>query len=471
MDVETVVSRYRGFTRIQRLGFLASQSPDLEVDALRRAIQELRGGRNAQTYREFAMRLREAVLVRRERGEAASLVDVTEKELTIDEDWIRATDAIYLCHLERLEQDISKFRDEFPANQRAGNAELAELHYERGNLSQARSYYLKAKECSVRDANVLQESLNILRVMIHQRDFLHVESLVNKAEATLKKMDTNGRDEVEQHSVLFGKLCLCSGIAFMVRQEYRSAAGRFLSIPFGSTDDVLPILQEKFGDVASPEDVAIYGGLCVLATFERKSLRDSVLSNADFRNFLELVPEIRELINDFCSSRYTPCLKALKRMREDFSLDLHLSPLVDDIYAKIRSRIIVHYTSPYSSLDVRNMAIVLESTVEDLETELETLIESDVIQARLDEDQKILYRRGGDVRVDAISRTLTRGRNVVNETESHVLRMACIKAGLWVVPLRGGDGERGSESTPMDRAESGRYNLASDSVVSIDESL
>jgi COP9 signalosome complex subunit 1 len=41
------------------------------------------------------------------------------------------------------------------------------------------------------------------------------------------------------------------------------------------------------------QDVALYGVLCGLATFERDELKTRVLSNISFKEFMELTPEVR----------------------------------------------------------------------------------------------------------------------------------------------------------------------------------
>jgi COP9 signalosome complex subunit 1 len=79
----------------------------------------------------------------------------------------------------------------------------------------------------------------------------------------------------------------------------------------------------------APQDVAVYGALCALASFDRSDLKvppflyylfpgvgfpsismfhsmiefiqSKVIDNVNFRNFLELVPEVREFVNDFYS--------------------------------------------------------------------------------------------------------------------------------------------------------------------------
>jgi COP9 signalosome complex subunit 1 len=58
-------------------------------------------------------------------------------------------------------------------------------------------------------------------------------------------------------------------------------------------------LGNNYIDVIAQQDVAVYGGLCALASFDRAELKSKVIDNINFRNFLELMPEVRELIHDF----------------------------------------------------------------------------------------------------------------------------------------------------------------------------
>ena len=52
----------------------------------------------------------------------------------------------------------------------------------------------------------------------------------------------------------------------------------------------------------------------------------------------EVVPEVRELINDFYSSRYPSCLACLESMKPQLALDIHLHDHVDSLYEQIRHR-------------------------------------------------------------------------------------------------------------------------------------
>lgn len=52
-------------------------------------------------------------------------------------------------------------------------------------------------------------------------------------------------------------------------------------------------LGNGYADVVAAADVALYGGLCALATLERPELRSAVVDNVAFREFLDAHPEAR----------------------------------------------------------------------------------------------------------------------------------------------------------------------------------
>lgn len=72
--------------------------------------------------------------------------------------------------------------------------------------------------------------------------------------------------------------------------------------------------------------------LLALATFSRKQLCSEVVDNVSFREFLETVPEVREVVQEFYKARYAQSLAALERLRPLLLLDMHLHPHVEDLY-------------------------------------------------------------------------------------------------------------------------------------------
>jgi COP9 signalosome complex subunit 1 len=65
---------------------------------------------------------------------------------------------------------------------------------------------------------------------------------------------------------------------------------------------------------------------------------------------------MREVIHHFYHSRYAACLAQLETLKPQLGLDLHLSPHVAALYAAVRHKALVQYTSPFSSVALPAMA-------------------------------------------------------------------------------------------------------------------
>lgn len=68
-------------------------------------------------------------------------------------------------------------------------------------------------------------------------------------------------------------------------------------------------------DIMAPNDVAIYSGLCALASLNRRQLQDLLLNNTSFKGYLELEPQIREIMDLFQASKYSSCFALLDKYR------------------------------------------------------------------------------------------------------------------------------------------------------------
>ncbi|KAJ9171330.1 hypothetical protein P3X46_014715 [Hevea brasiliensis] len=131
--------------------------------------------------------------------------------------------------------------------------------------------------------------------------------------------------------------------------------------------EVAPELGSSYNEVIAPQDVATYGGICALASFERTELKNKVIDNLNFRNFLELVPEVRELIHDFYST-------------------------------------LIQYAHPFVSVDLNMMA-----------------------NARIDSHNKILNARHADQRNATFQRVLQSGSEFDQDVRAMLLRANLIK--------------------------------------------
>mmetsp|Transcript_40586 Transcript_40586/g.127951 ORF Transcript_40586/g.127951 Transcript_40586/m.127951 type:complete len:214 (-) Transcript_40586:2348-2989(-) len=187
-----------------------------------------------------------------------------------------------------------------------------------------------------------------------------------------------------------------------------------------------------FNEVIAPHDVAIYGGLCALATFDRSELAAKVMEDAAFKQFLELVPDCRELISDFYHSRYSSCLALMEKMKGDLMLDMYMNPHVDKLYEMIRSKALVQYFTPFASVQMPLMAQAFSTNVADLQKELTQLIMKKEIKARIDSHNKTVYARQADQEVSTFHRALQMGMEYERQTTALLLRLDLIRNDLSI---------------------------------------
>jgi len=189
--------------------------------------------------------------------------------------------------------------------------------------------------------------------------------------------------------------CAAGGIAHLGLGNYSDAAQLFLSTPF-DYNTLGSVQGLDFGrSVAMANDLAIYGGLCALATYSRQDLIDRVLGGK-FRAFLELEPHMRKAISLYTTAKYQACLDTLKRYYSDWTLDIFLgAPAssvasgshVDRLFARIREKSITAYFSSFSEVSLTSLASTfppVSSSPNAMEDEVLGMIESGMLDARLD---------------------------------------------------------------------------------------
>lgn len=156
---------------------------------------------------------------------------------------------------------------------------------------------------------------------------------ITKAESTPDISDT----------ILTAQLKVASGLGHLEAKKYKMAAHKFL--------ECSPEIGSAFSDVATQQDVALYGGalvalgrhcthilglqsplapsrrgcypdppsahpvslflpaagLCALASFERSELKSKLIENSGFRTLLELYPEASDRPAQLSTSPAAPC--------------------------------------------------------------------------------------------------------------------------------------------------------------------
>ncbi|KAI8023587.1 COP9 signalosome complex subunit 1 [Camellia lanceoleosa] len=388
LDIEAYAALYSGRTKITRLLFIANRCGvvSMELEALRMAYDEVKKGENTLLFRDVVQKIN---------GRLGS-------NYGPDSAWTEAVDRRAEQRKEKLESELNAYRTNLIKESiRMGYNDFGDFYYAHGALGDAFKNYVRTRDYCTTSKHIIHMCLHAILVSIEMGQFTHVSSYVGKAEQNPDALD----------AVTIAKLRAAAGLALLEAKKYKQAARKFL--------ETGPELGNHYTEVIAPQDIATYGGLCALA---KQSYRQYQLPN-----FLELVPEVRELINDFYSSHYASCLDYLGNLKANLLLDIHLHDHVEMLYDEIRHKALIQYTHPFVSVDLGMMANAFKTSVAGLEKELEALITDNQIQARIDSHNKILYARHADQRNATFQRVLQTGSEFDRDVRAMLLRANLLK--------------------------------------------
>ncbi|RFU76853.1 cop9 signalosome subunit 1 [Trichoderma arundinaceum] len=388
-------------TRYERLILIGKCCVPLRAEALKAAVAEAKSGSDVTRYKDAWHMLRAAA--------------PDDPEARRDEAWIEATEAANRTETTRLETELKGYRNNLIKESiRMGNEDLGKHFESIGKLAEATEAYNKMRHDVSTTKHIFDCGMHLASVAFQRHDWATVLSNVGKIS------NVQGGDE-EQAQQAYTKVA--AGVALLGLGNYADAALTFLHV----NPNVSPT---EYNAVASPNDVAIYGGLLALATMDRMALQARILDNQSFRVFLEHEPHIRKAISLFVNGRYSNCLSILESVRSDYLLDIYLQPHIPAIYSLIREKCIVQYFIPFSCVTLDSLDAAFGTPSQSVEPELIKMIRNGSLKARIDARNKLLVAVSPDPRLVAQTNALAVARKYEQEAKERLRRMNIIAAGL-----------------------------------------
>lgn len=257
------------------------------------------------------------------------------------------------------------------------NEELGKHLESIGNLNDAAEAYTRMRPDVSTPKHIVDVGKHLVRVSLQRHEWPMVS-------AHLSKM--TGNQSAQDEVVLQPYLKIAHGIAYLGQERYAEAASSFLaangSIPYTT-----------YNDIASPNDVAVYGGLLALATMNREDLQTRVLDNPSFRDFLQLEPQIRRAVSQFVTGRYSDCIATLEAYRADYMLDIYLQKHIPKLYADIRNKCIVQYLIPFSCVTLDTLEAAFGTPEAPIEEQLVAMIKSGALRAKVNSIDRVRMTR------------------------------------------------------------------------------
>lgn len=419
LDLEAYANSYTGLAKLYRLMYIIDHCPSLRLEALKMAISYVMTTYNVSMYQMLHQKLAETMATPNVPDVAAQ--STSQDIPAIDTLWMETRTKKAALKLEKLDNDLKNYKsNSIKESIRRGHDDLGDHYLDCGDLSHALKCYSRARDYCTSGKHVVNMCLNVIKVSVYLQNWSHVLSYVAKAESTPDFSETQSKDS---NQVIVTILKCAAGLAELATKKYKSAAKHFLQANLDHCD---------FPEMLSANNVAMYGGLCALATFDRHELQKNVIFSSSFKLFLELEPQLRDIIFKFYESKYASCLKLLDEIKDNLLLDMYIAPHVNVLYTLIRNRALIQYFSPYLSADMHKMATAFNRTVSALEDELMQLILDGQIQARIDSHNKILYAKDVDQRSTTFKKSLEMGKEYQRRTRMLILRAAVLKNKIHV---------------------------------------
>lgn len=411
-----------GQTKTDRLQHIGSHSTYLAVDAYRQAIAEAKKGKNVALYTSLV--------------DDFSNIVPQDPAASLDTTWAEKKTREIQQEQDRLEHELKSYKNNLIKESiRMGNEDLGHFFYDTGDYINSHKSYMKMRENCTSTKHLADMTLRLVYVSITQKSWLQVQSNLAKVDAAQSKGD--------EKTKLEPIVSACYGLSHMSMGNFRDAATHFLatSPAYLTVEPAANIAWQK--EVISGNDVAVYGGLCALASMDRSDLQDKVLGNNEFRNFLELEPHIRRAITLFCNSKYSACLEVLEGYRNDYLLDLHLSKVLNTIYGRIRTKSIVQYFIPFSCVTLDEMASKFPTAGLSIEDELVDMINNGSLDARIDLVDRLLICPPTNPRHDVHTNALDMAERYDHTLRLRLTRINMLAAGFEVKPEKGASEKMG----------------------------
>ncbi|CAD5223731.1 unnamed protein product [Bursaphelenchus okinawaensis] len=439
VDLDMIVASFTSEALIIRLMFIADVCPPLRAQAFKILLEHIKNKtQNVNAYTHIYHKI--DIFKRKNALSDSEIIPPP------DQHWLDTTTNKAQARLDLLNTEFRHQKDDgVKESIRRAMDDVFKHHLSMGNVQDALKLYARGiREYCTAPNFLIQMLLNWIDASVYAGQWAKLNVLIPQAERavaetverengpthtrTIRSREAEGNKKLIQVSKT--KLNAVSGLTAMQTGKFKEAANKFMQVDLDSLE---------YPELLSNHDIAAYGTVTSLATYERSELKEKVLGSASFRKFLESEPKFVNLLQKFTSNQFGVALDILNDIKDGLLLNVYLAPMLDELYALIRKRAIIQYFEPYYSADLKGMAVEFRTSVEELEMELVYLIKSKELSGRIDNYNKILHLKIGNKQNEIFDKILKTNADLEETVHAIILRSALQQQGVFI----GNEGNRG----------------------------
>lgn len=432
MDLETtIVQRYTGEARIQRLLWVVKKSPELAATAYTLLETCLKESNNVQRYKEVFG------------GNSSNTGPVSVSVVEYNATWVHETETANRQARDALQSRLQTAQSHLNKDLlRSAYTALAEHDAATGNLAEAFHSCHRAKDYCTSVQQTCAVSLFIIELSLQLKNYASVKEYVTKLEHTVN-------NESAHAAAIQNKVWTASGLERLAAGDFAAACNKF-SAAARNGFAVWP-------SVLSAEDATLYASFLSLAV----QSREQMVALAEHPDALELVPCMGNCLQQFGRrAAYQTCWKVLddeifSLLKMDYHMALHLGALQQ----AIREKCILQYWAAYQRVELSTMTMDLSGVVTCESTLLALLV--DLIRrgkiksdTRIDMQGRIMIRDERTSDADRMQQSSSKlrkvTRQVLDDSYSSMIRLACLEHDLVVTDAASSNKRRGTRSTAAD---------------------
>ncbi len=419
VNLSNYINGYTGTTKALRLRFIASKFNDrLQQEATNLLAHELKNGLNLEMLLEL--------------NQTTQL----NPNDSYDEEWAGRVRIERRRGIAQAESNLSHAKSSSNKESiRRGHMELGDLYIEHGDLPEAIKCYQRSRDYLGKSEHAIETYSKIAICHIDCKQY-------GMAEYALMKID--GINLQSSSLTLKSHTLIIQGLLSLLNGKYLRCAKDLLDIDGNSL--VNTSLEHTITNIMTISDIGVYCCLCALATFDVADIKYKILDNKTFKPILESTLSnpatsgiqgynIRLLMEYFIDSNYSEFLKLLSILKNNLLLiDMHMDKHIDKLLEIISDRAIVQYCLPYSSLDLKRMALSLNQDVNELEKNIARLIGKGDLSFRIDSAKHELHSKIHNIRDTTFEKVSQLNEMHASSIKQGVLRLSLLRHNFSVMP-------------------------------------